>query len=233
MGNFRQFNRISIGVVESIIIVNVIFFIPSLLFMFTKSTGNAVSGPMIIFNLLFNLNVNKPDPFLNFNNGAYWQVVTAMFMHGDFFHLFFNMYGLYIFGKPMENLWGKGKFILFYFVTGILTNLLSAIIFILSGNPLSLIGASGAVYAVLLAFAAYYPETRLLLFFIIPLKVKWAILLFTGIELFSQLSNFKDGIAHFAHLFGFLFAFLYLLIFFRINAIQKLFFPKKDDYIIY
>ena len=92
-----------------------------------------------------------------------------------------------------------------------------------------MLGASGAVYAVLLAFGGYYPETRLLLFFVIPLKVKWAILLFTVVELGLEIFNFNTGIAHLTHLFGFLFGFIYLLLIHKINPIQKMFFKKEED----
>ena len=221
MNGMNDFRRTRIGVVEIIIIINAILFLPKLL------------GYYNIFDALFNLNIRTNSSF-NFDSGAYWQALSAMFMHSErnFMHIVFNMYGLYIFGKPLEIIWGKGKFFLFYMITGLLTNIASALIFIMTDSSLSLLGASGAVFAVLLAFASYYPDARLLLFFFIPLKVKWTVLLFTGIELFSELFV-RDGVAHFAHLFGFLFAFLYLLLFFRINAIQKMFFPDRDHYNIY
>jgi membrane associated rhomboid family serine protease len=219
----NEFNKPKFGVVEIIILINAVFFLPFLIRM---------THPAYAYETIFlNLNIGIQG-YMNFDQGAYWQIITALFMHGGYMHILFNMYGLYIFGKPLERLWGKWKFLSFYLVTGIFTNLASALLFIFMHGSLSLLGASGAVFAVILAFGAYYPEAKLLLFFFIPLKVKWTIILFTVIELFSEIF-LKDGIAHFAHLFGFLFAFLYLLIFFRINAVQKMFFPKKDDYIIY
>ncbi|HOJ62979.1 MAG TPA: rhomboid family intramembrane serine protease [Spirochaetota bacterium] len=220
-------DRYKFGVTETIILINFIFFIPYILSFITASP--------FFYNLsiyYLGLNINSPYGFLSINNGAIWQVLTAMFMHGGLGHIIFNMYGLYIFGKPLELRWGGARFLSFYLTTGILANIASVIVYIFSKNSITLIGASGAVYAVLLAFGAYYPDVKLLLFFFIPIKVKWAILLFTVLSLFFQFSNIANFIGHLTHLFGFLFSFLYLLIFFRINAIKKMFF-SKDDYIIY
>jgi len=215
-----------IGMVESIIIVNVVCFIPYAIYYITSKNVDFLLAYVSYFG---NLNINHPNNYLSINDGAYWQFLTGMFLHGGFWHILFNMYGLYIFGKPLEYIWGKWKFLAFYLTTGVLANILSASIFLFYQNPVSLIGASGAVYAVMLAFACYYPETRLLLFFFIPMKVKWAILVFAVVALICEVTNNQFGIAHITHLFGFVFAFLYLLVFFRINAVQKMFFPKKDD----
>ncbi|OHD18275.1 MAG: hypothetical protein A2Y34_05865 [Spirochaetes bacterium GWC1_27_15] len=209
-------------------IINVILFIPYI----TYKIFQIPYLYAIVSNFL-NLNINHPNNFYSINDGAYWQILSAMFMHGGIFHIIFNMYALYIFGKPLINKWGGTKFLLFYLTTGILANIASVFIFMQSNNPISLLGASGAIYAVLLAFVTYYPDIKLYFFALLPIKAKWAILLFTGIELFSELTNFNDGIAHITHLFGFLFGFFYLLFFFRINAIQKIFFPSEEDkYII-
>lgn len=218
--------RYNIGVVKILIFINFLFFIPYILSFLTTIP--------FFYNLTiyyFGLNINTP--YLSINDGALWQVVSAMFIHGSIAHIIFNMYGLYIFGKPLELRWGNANFLSFYLTTGILANIASAIFYILTKNRITLIGASGAVYAVLLAFGSYYPNTRLLLFFFIPIKVKWAIALFTFISILFQLTNIANFIGHLTHLLGFLFGFLYLLIFFRINALQKMFFSKEDDYIIY
>lgn len=224
-----QYKERKIGAIEIIILINILMFIPYLIYYLF-----GIPELYVFFSYFFNLNINRPENFFSFNNGAYYQVITAMFMHGSLGHIIFNMYGLYIFGKPLEIRWGKLKFIMFYMVTGVCANLASAFIFTLSGSNLSLIGASGAVYAVLLAFGGYYPDTKLLLFFFIPLKVKWAILIFTFTEICFEIFNLNTGIAHLTHLFGFLFAFIYLLLIHKINPIQKMFFPKdEDNYIIY
>lgn len=217
-------NSYELGAVEILVIINFLFFLPFIsLFMFRNET---------LLNLLYHfcaLNINIPNtPAVD--NGAIWQFVTAMFTHGSFFHIFFNMYGLYIFGKPLELTWGAKKFTLYYLTTGILANIASYFIFKTTGMPVRLVGASGAIFAVLLAYATYSPNTLLLLFFFIPLKVKWAILLYAAIELYAEITNPMGGIAHITHLSGFVFGFLYLLIFFRINAIKEMYFSNRDRY---
>lgn len=216
------------GVVETIIIINIICFIPWVLF---KLLGiDFFLGNLILY---FNLNINMPLPYFNITNGGLWQVISAMFLHGGIAHLIFNMYALYIFGKPLENIWGGGRFLSFYLITGIFANIFSVLFYLLFGRgaAISMIGASGAIFAILIAFGAYYPDVTLYLFFAIPIKTKWAIVLFTALSLFFQVSGSMSRIGHVTHLFGFLSGFLYLLIFMRINAIKKMFF-SKDDYII-
>lgn len=227
-----QKQRYPFGAVEVIIIINGIMFIPWILYFLTR-----IPTLLALQSFFLNLNINNPGRFeggaLSINDGAVWQLLTAMFIHGGIGHIIFNMYGLYIFGKPLELRWGKLRFVFFYIVVGVMANLASVVFFMLTNSKISLIGASGAVFGVLLAFGGYYPNTKLLLFFFIPLKVKWAVLLFAVVELIFEITNSVSGIAHITHLFGFLFGFLYLLIFFKTNAIQKMFFPKPDDYTIY
>ena len=213
--------------IETLIIINVVIFILTYLPDYLRISR----APLNFITILFALNINFPNNIPSVNNGAYWQILTSMFLHGNLFHILFNMYGLYIFGKPINKMWGDLKFYLFYLMCGICANILSFIFFYLTKfNPVSLIGASGAVYAILLAFAAYFPDTKLLLFFFIPMKVKWAILLFTAIEVFSQISKSSSNIAHITHLFGFLFAYLFLIIFFHIDPIKNMFFKNDNIY---
>ena len=146
-----------------------------------------------------------------------WQIITHMFMHGGFWHFFFNMYTLVMFGTVLENLWGSKKFLIFYFVTGIGAALCHNFVMdlqiahgasALMGVPT--VGASGAIYGVLLGFAMVYPqaELRLLFFPFVPLKAKWLAVIFAVLELIMGISANGDGIAHFAHLGGMLFAWL-------------------------
>ena len=142
-----------------------------------------------------------------------WQLVTYMFMHGGFAHLFFNMYTLYIFGSVLENIWGTKKFLTFYFVTGIGAGLFNILIQHLTGDFALMVGASGSIYGVLMGYAMLYPDSVLTL--IIPpvsMKAKWFVLICAGIELLLGLSNSPaDNVAHFAHLGGLVFAFLLLM----------------------
>lgn len=159
-----------------------------------------------------------------------WQIVTHMFMHGGFWHLFFNMYTFLIFGSVLENRWGPKKFLFFYFATGLGAAALHTLVeFVqvkyLMGqglyaqiNMLQIIptvGASGAIYGVLLGYAMLYPDSVLtLLFPPISLKAKWFVLIFAAIELLSGVSGgfgVGGGVAHFAHLGGMLFGWLIIL----------------------
>lgn len=142
-----------------------------------------------------------------------WQLVTYMFMHGGFGHLFFNMYTLFIFGSVLENVWGTKKFLTFYFVTGIGAALVNIGVQYLTGSFALTVGASGAIYGILMGYAMLYPDSRLTLFFPpVSMKAKWFVLIFAGIELLLGISNNPaDNVAHFAHLGGLIFAFLLLM----------------------
>ena len=142
-----------------------------------------------------------------------WQLVTYMFMHGGFGHLFFNMYTLFIFGSVLENVWGTKKFLTFYFVTGIGAALVNIGVQYLTGSFALTVGASGAIYGILMGYAMLYPDSTLtLLFPPVSMKAKWFVLIFAGIELLLGISNNPaDNVAHFAHLGGLIFAFLLLM----------------------
>ena len=163
----------------------------------------------------------------------WWQPVTHMFMHGGFWHLFFNMYTLYFFGRVLEDRWGAKKFLIFYFVTGLGAALvhtgvewlqmhtwMSQVaegslvaqqkIHILKMTPT--VGASGAIYGVLMGFAMLYPDALMSLIFPpITLKAKWFVLIFGGIELLTGVTGVGGGIAHFAHLGGLIFGYLLII----------------------
>jgi membrane associated rhomboid family serine protease len=160
----------------------------------------------------------------------WWQPVTHMFMHGGFWHLFFNMYTLFIFGTVLERVWGTRKFLIFYFVTGLgaaaihtgvewiqMQNWIGAAaegsiaaqnsIHMLKMTPT--VGASGAIYGVLMGYAMLYPDSVLTLIFPpISLKAKWFVLVFAAIELLTGVTGVGGGIAHFAHLGGLIFGYL-------------------------
>lgn len=159
-----------------------------------------------------------------------WQVLTHMFMHGGFWHIFFNMYALLIFGSVVERTIGTKKFLVFYFLCGLGAALLhtgveyiEASLYLASGTSAGelsyynllrtpTLGASGAVYGVLIGYAMLYPNSVLTLIFPpISLKAKWWVLIFAGIELVTGITGTADGIAHFAHLGGMLIGWLLLL----------------------
>lgn len=210
-----------------------------------------------------------------------WQIITYMFMHGDFGHLFFNMFALWMFGATVENYWGGKRFLIFYMVTGIGAALVHYIVLAFTLvpemaainqyldapsienlmniraklnpssplymsltqsfiNPLQLspdnpvllsqcadflaeykeyylnahviIGASGAVFGVLLAFGMLFPDSQIYLYFLIPIKAKWFVIFYGALELFYGVTGTADGVGHFAHLGGMLFGFLLILL---------------------
>ena len=157
-------------------------------------------------------------------NNRWWQLATYMFAHASFSHLLLNMLGLYFFGLRLEQTIGSNEFLLFYFVCGIGAGLVSLVGYIVSGQVnISLVGASGAVYAVLLGFATYFPHARIYLFAIFPVPAPLLIIGFTFISVFSALTARGGNVAHLTHLAGFLFAFFYLWIRLRINPIDSMF----------
>lgn len=181
------------------------------------------------------------------------QLISHMFMHGDFWHLFFNMFALYMFGKILEDVWGQKRFFIYYFVTGLgaaalhlgvmhleinaLINQMATeqvqIVLNEGGNILMsgknyvdpqmrdlnlmintpTVGASGAVYGLLLAFGMMFPNVLLYVYFAIPIKAKYLVMIFTAIEIYMGFANRSgDNVAHFAHLGGMLFGLIFILI---------------------
>lgn len=165
-----------------------------------------------------------------------WQIITHMFMHGGWWHIFFNMYSLYIFGSVLERMMGTKKFIIFYFVCGLgAVALHTGVQWIQAQAYMSKIaegstaamqayqtlkltptlGASGAIYGLLIGYAMLFPDSRLTLIFPpVTLTAKWWIIIFAAIELFTGVTGFASGIAHFAHLGGMLIGFL-LIVYWR------------------
>ncbi len=134
-----------------------------------------------------------------------WGVVTYMFVHAGFWHLALNMLMLYFFGTPLERRWGSREFLRFYLIAGLGGAVLS-IVFM----PASVIGASGAVYGLMLAFAMNWPDAPIHIYGIFPVKAKWLVAFLFVVSLLEGVSGSSGGIAHFAHLGGIVGAFLYL-----------------------
>jgi membrane associated rhomboid family serine protease len=134
-----------------------------------------------------------------------WTVVTYMFVHGDFFHVLFNMLMLFFFGPPLEERWGGREFLKFYLIAGIGGAVLSLFFW-----DQRIIGASGAVYGIMVAFAMYWPDNPVYIWGIFPVKAKWLVTFMIGISVFFTLTGGAPGVAHLAHLGGCAAAFLYL-----------------------
>jgi membrane associated rhomboid family serine protease len=151
----------------------------------------------------------------------YWQFISYMFFHSSMTHLLFNMLGLFFFGSQVEKRIGSWEFLLFYLLTGLLAGIFSFAVYVWSGNyVVILLGASGAVYAVLLAFAVFFPFARIFVFGIIPVQAPLLVVIYTVIEVFSQVSGRNSSVAHLTHLAGFGFAYLYILIRMGINPFE-------------
>jgi len=253
-------------VVKNLLIINGIFFLATLGF-----------GQAFNFDLYDKLGLH----YVASEKFAPYQFITYMFMHGNFMHLFFNMFALWMFGYILENYWGPKRFLIFYIVCGLgaaithyiivyfefrpvmealnmylsspgheqLSSLLNSGYIDSSYEPLKLfiskyntmvnvdmpkavtysaefvsqykadllnapvvVGASGAVFGILLAFGMMFPNTRIYVYFAIPVKAKWFVIIYGALELFSGISNRQgDNVAHFAHLGGMLFGLIMIL----------------------
>ena len=147
-----------------------------------------------------------------------WQPFTYLFLHGGFTHVLFNMLALWMFGSELERLWGTRYFLRYYFITGVgagVTILVASLVPSMFGEGMYLtrtIGASGAVYGVLMAFAIYYPTRPLYMFpFPIPIPAKYFVMIIGGFVFFSSINDATGGgVAHMAHLGGLVIGYLYL-----------------------
>ncbi len=137
-----------------------------------------------------------------------WQLVTYMFLHAGFFHILFNMFALWMFGCELERNWGTRRFTWYYFLTGIASGL--TVVVVSPSSPVSTLGASGAIYGILLAYGMLFPDRMIFLYFLIPVKAKYFVMIMGGIEFLSALSTPGSLVSHVAHLGGMLFGFLYL-----------------------
>jgi len=137
-----------------------------------------------------------------------WQLVTYMFLHGGVFHIFFNMLTLFMFGNDLERYWGTSRFLNYYLITGIGAGLCSWLVAV--NSPTITIGASGAIYGLLLAYGMLYPNRIVYLNFLLPVKVKWLVIIMGAIAFFSSISGSESGVANIAHLGGMLVGFLFL-----------------------
>lgn len=184
--------------------------------------GFSVGGMSIdiIITKYFALNPLKPVLF-NENGQIFqlsfypWQLVTYMFLHGGFFHLLLNMLALWMFGAELENTWGQKRFFTYYMLCGVgagVCNLLIAPLFTTVGPT---VGASGAIYGILVAFGYLFPNRNIYIYGLIPVKAKYLVILYMLIELFSVAGGSNSGIAHMAHIGGGVVGLIYLLIYYK------------------
>lgn len=201
-------------ITKNLLIVNVVVFLATYLF---RNMGIDLNN---VLGLHFFL---APDFHI-------YQLFTYMFAHGGFSHIFFNMFALWMFGCIVERTWGPKKFLTYYIVCGVGAGLfqelaqfaqfyfiaseqlphftLAQTMKVANANLWTTVGASGAVYGILLAFGMLYPEERIFIFPLpVPIKAKWFVMGYAAIELFMAYSSTGDGVAHLAHLGGMVFGF--------------------------
>lgn len=149
----------------------------------------------------------------------WWQPVTYMFVHGGFQHIFFNMLGLLFFGVPVERALGTKEFLLIYFLCGIVDGLVSLASYYYFGSwRVFLLGASGALYSILLIYAVFFPKSIIYVFGLIPVPAPLLVLIYAVIEFVSMFSI--SNVAHFTHLTGFVLAWIYLMVRMGVNPIR-------------
>ena len=144
-----------------------------------------------------------------------YQFITYMFMHGGFSHILFNMLGLWMFGSEIEYRFGPKKFLIYYIACGLGAAALHfGLVYFNIGDPYPLLGASGAVFGLLVAYGMMFPNNIIMpLFPPIPMKAKYFVMIYAGIELFSGIGRFSgDNVAHFAHLGGAITGFILIMI---------------------
>ncbi len=143
--------------------------------------------------------------------GYIWQLFTYMFLHGNFLHLFFNMFALWMFGCEIERSWGWKAFLRYYVITGVGAGILTFLVSLYFSPNIPTIGASGAVFGILVAYALMFPNRLIYIWFVLPVKAKYLVAIFA---LLTFIASFRQpqqgGIAHFAHLGGMLIGYVYL-----------------------
>jgi membrane associated rhomboid family serine protease len=149
-------------------------------------------------------------------HGWLWQIVTYMFLHGGLLHILFNMLALWMFGTELERLWGTPYFLRFYFVTGIGAGILTVLFSLLPfdvGRQVfysNVIGASGAIYGLLLAYGLYFPDRPIYMYLVFAIPARYAVLIMGAIAFYSSVSGTGGGIANATHLGGLLVAYLFI-----------------------
>ncbi|MCL2180258.1 MAG: rhomboid family intramembrane serine protease [Treponema sp.] len=210
----RPFKYKNFGAVYWLIGINI------LVFAFTMLVGSKISVYLDVGKQRYIMSITDSLAMIPIAvlQGWVWSFVTYMFVHGGFSHILFNMLGLFIFGIHVERQMGSLEFLLFYFITGILAGIFSFGVYFYTGNfVVALVGASGALYAVQLAYAVLFPNAIVYIWGILPLRAPIMVLGFTILSLFFIFTGTGGNIAHLTHLAGFGFCWLYFLIRFGIN----------------
>ena len=162
-----------------------------------------MAGWQVRLELIFGL-----VPLLVIKKLFLWQPFTYLFLHGDIFHILFNMLVLWMFGSELERIWGSKFFLRYYLISGVGAGFLSVLVNMSGVTPT--IGASGAIYGLLLAYGIWFPTRVVYLMFIIPVQMKYFVVFLGAIAFYSSLFSPGDQVAHIAHLGGMIFGYIYL-----------------------
>ncbi len=154
-----------------------------------------------------------------------WQLFTYIFLHGGFSHILFNLLALWMFGGELENYWGSKKFLFYFLFCGIGAGICTVVFTPYQFIPV--IGASGAIYGILLAFAWLFPKRPILIYFLFPIPAKYFVIIFGLIELLSSMEGTGGGVAHLTHLGGLVFGFFYLAYPMIRQNIRREYFKRK------
>ena len=203
-------------VIKFLLISNIgIFLFTEILFPSLRFGQNSLSDIILKYfalNPFSGINVRMPSGVIEHFAFLPWQVITYMFLHGGFAHLFFNMFALWMFGMELENLWGSKKFLIYYTICGVGAAVANLLISPLFGPAGPTIGASGAIYGILVAFGFIFPNRNIYIYFMIPIKAKYLVIIYMALEVIYLATSSQDGVAHTAHLGGAVVGFIYLLI---------------------
>jgi membrane associated rhomboid family serine protease len=207
------------GVVRHLIIINALMFFGSYIVFGSESYNTDLHGYSDLGRLMFALYLPGS---VNFRP---WQIITHMFMHADFGHLLFNMLSLYFFGPPIERVWGTFRFLSYYLICGLGAMALHVGVqwwsltqagFDPTAYNVPMLGASGAIFGILVAFAWLFPDQIISLIFPpVSLKAKYFVPIMAALELLYGVRGYSSNVAHFAHLGGALVGFLLILVWYK------------------
>ena len=218
---YRPFGGFSVfpPVIKNLLIINIAVFFLQLI-----ANNLMIGGKPLwyVLNVWFALN-----PLVEGANFQVWQLITYQFMHGSFSHIFFNMFMLWMFGMEIENIWGSKKFLYFYLICGIAAGLAQLFIAPLFSTPAVTIGASGAVFGVMIAFAMLFPDRYIFLYFLVPIKAKYLIGFLFILEIF-WIGDAGSNVAHLAHLGGAVAGFIFIMFDKQIDVPIKRIFNRSN-----
>ena len=164
-------------------------------------------------------------PDLVLHKGFLWQLVTYIFLHSELFHLGFNLLVLWMFGGELERIWGRRFFLRYFFVCGIGAGL--CVVLLTPSSTVPTIGASGALYGILLAYGLLFPNRQIFLWFLVPIRAKHFVLIIGAIAFYSTLTLPGSGVSHLAHLGGIFVGYVYLRGWRHIGQIHRIYLETK------